>query len=99
MPHRDISVGIKQAINPSMLNIEVRSQTICFNEDAITLHHNQSGVSILTKVYFFSSGYNWILNNVITSYALFYITKLSNHNMGMTELYISIYIEWVNRNT
>ena len=96
MPHLDISVGIKQAINPSMLNIEVRSQTICFNEDAITLHHNQSGVSILTKVYFFSSGYNWILNNVITSYALFYITKLSNHNMGMTELYISTTIDWVN---
>ena len=24
--------------------------------------------------------------------------KLSNHNMGMTDLYISMYIEWVNRN-
>ena len=30
---------------------------------------------------------------------ILYITQLSNHNMGMTELYISTYIELVNRNT
>ena len=28
---------------------------------------------------------------------ILYITQLSNHNMGMTELYISTYIELVNR--
>ena len=39
------------------------------------------------------------LNSVITSYVLLNITKLSNYNMGMMELYISSYLDWVNRNT
>ena len=28
-----------------------------------------------------------------------YITQLNNHNMGMPELYVSSYIDWVNPNT
>ena len=32
------------------------------------------------------------LNSVITSYALLYISQLSNHNMGMTEFNISTYL-------
>ena len=31
-------------------------------------------------------------------YAVLYITWLSNHNMGMTDFYISTYIDWVNHN-
>ena len=44
-------LAIKQAHNWSVPNAEVQSQSVCFNEDTITLHCNQSGVSILTDVF------------------------------------------------
>ena len=47
---RDTGVAIKQAFNQSILYTEVWSQPLCFNEDTITLHCNQSGVLILTDV-------------------------------------------------
>ena len=93
-------LAIKQACNRSLPNTKVQSQPQCFNRDSITLHCNQSKVSMLTKVYFFNLDQNWVLNSVITSYALLYISEISNHNKhGMTELYISTYIEWLNCNT
>ena len=47
---RDTSITIKEALNQSIPNTEVWFQPVCFNEDAITLHCNQSRVSILTSV-------------------------------------------------
>ena len=47
---RDTSITIKQALNQSIPNTKVWFQPVCFNEDAITLHCNQSRVSILTSV-------------------------------------------------
>ena len=50
MSHRDTSLAIKQALSRSLPNTEVQSRPVCFNEDAITLHCNQSQVSIKTDV-------------------------------------------------
>ena len=51
MSHRDPSIAIKQALTRSLPNTKVQSQLICFNKYAITLHHNQNRVSILTNVF------------------------------------------------
>ena len=71
MSHRETSVAFKQGHNRSIPNTKVQSQSVCFNEDAITLQCNQSGVSLSTKVYFFSLE---VFNSIITSYALLHIT-------------------------
>ena len=63
--------------------------SLVYNKGTITRSY-QYEVSVSTLVYFFSLDQNWVLNTVITSYALLYITQLSNHNMGMSELHISI---------
>ena len=52
MSHRDTSVSIKRAINQALSQMrQAQSQPECFKEDAITVHCNQSGVSILTDVF------------------------------------------------
>ena len=54
---------------------------------------NSTEFLLLTQVYFFSLDQNWVLNIVITSYALLYITQLSNHNMVMSSY---IYLRTLN---
>ena len=44
-------LAFKQARNRSIPNAEVQSQPVCFNEDTISLHCNQSKVSISTSVF------------------------------------------------
>ena len=63
----------------------------CLNQDTI---HNRfvktvndyslavNSTESLYQLYFFSLDQNWVFNRVITSYALSYITQLSNHIMG-----------------
>jgi len=54
MFQRGHNLAIKRALDRSVPNTKAQPQFVCFYKDAITLHCNQSGVSILTKVYFFS---------------------------------------------
>ena len=66
MSHRDTSVAIKEDLNWSMPNTKVWSQPVCFNEDTINLHCNQSRVSVL--------------NNLFEIYMLQVIVKICNYN-------------------
>ena len=74
----------------------------CLNQDTI---HNRfvktvndyslavNSTESLYQLYFFSLDQNWVFNRVITSYALSYITQLSNHIMGpLTINYLRTYI-------
>ena len=71
MPHKDTNIAIKQVLNPSqmkggtILNLFIKTGKDC---------SKQYEVPNATKVYFLSLDQNWVLNSVITSYALLYIT-------------------------
>ena len=69
----------------------------CLNQDTI---HNRfvktvndyslavNSTESLYQLYFFSLDQNWVFNRVITSYALSYITQLSNHILGPLTIYV-----------
>ena len=61
-----LSVAIKQALNWSTPYTKVWSQPVCFNENSITLHCNQSGVLILTNSYLRFMCYKLKLIDIIT---------------------------------
>ena len=79
------------AINRSMPKLKATISIHMFQRNQITLI-TVSGVYISTKVYFFSLDQNQAFNSVITSYALFYITQLSNQNIGMTVIFIYVHL-------